>query len=61
VDSPARRFPVINVNDQFWTTRTGVAVLRPAELCTPADDGRRSDSVAGSERARSARLLRGRS
>jgi hypothetical protein len=36
VDSPARHFPVINVNDQFWTTRTGVAVLRPAELCTPA-------------------------
>src|SRR4029079_5219270 len=21
--------------DQFWTTRTGVAVLRPAELCAP--------------------------
>lgn len=30
VDSPVRRFPVINVNDQFWTTRTGVVVLRPA-------------------------------
>ena len=36
LDRPARRFPTVNVNDQFWTTTTGIVVLRPLEMCTPA-------------------------
>src|SRR5262249_12172152 len=36
LDRRARHYPAVNVDDQFWTTRTGIVVLRAAELCTPA-------------------------
>src|SRR5205823_13002708 len=36
LDRPLRRYTSVNLDDQFWTTRTGIAVLRAEELCTPA-------------------------
>ena len=36
LDRPARRFTNVNLEDQFWATRSGIVVVRPSDFCSPA-------------------------